>query len=148
MNQIETSQERVEIFSLLSGLSELYPDFNQWLTRTLDSVGQGTVFCNTVRQGSDLAGVLIWRRKSSMKSKLCTLLVHSDLRGLGLGQHLVHGCLVQMLGLEVSEVFATAPEGSSVTGFLQKFFGFRVLTKVQDRYGAGRHELIMVKVIH
>jgi GNAT superfamily N-acetyltransferase len=135
---------RSQVVSLLAILPELYPNGDAWLHQRLFEVENSGPRGTLILMGRDVVGVAIETPKSTQRLKLSTIYVSPSWRGLGLGRLLVTKLRGRWLREGRVQVYVTVAHhlACSVSRALMPL-GFSFDALVLDRYGRGRHEVIL-----
>lgn len=98
-------RSEIELVKMIdSELSPLYPNFPQWLDKTMSD--SSTVF-NVAYRDRQAIGVAIWKPKSRGMAKLSTLYVYQEFRRSGIGRNLILTCFEQWRLERIRRAFVT-----------------------------------------
>jgi ribosomal protein S18 acetylase RimI-like enzyme len=138
------AQDRAAVTRLLSILPALYPNGVEWLQRRLGELRPDGPRCTLAVTNTVPIGVAIETPKSTMNLKLSTLYVAHSYRRQGVGRELVRALVGHWLMEGRGHVYVTAAHtaADSVQSCLGEF-GFRRVAEIENRYGAGRHEVVL-----
>jgi predicted transcriptional regulator/GNAT superfamily N-acetyltransferase len=135
--------DRGAVCELLHELPELYPDAGAWLERRLDECCARTAACIVAEQRGELCGVVILARKDE-RLKLCNLFVAPGARGRGIGRALCARAAEFWSGGIHGSVYVTvAPQNLAGVSACLGPYGFAQVTRINDRYGPGRDEIVL-----
>lgn len=138
----------VAIQRLLSILPDLYPSGDRWLDHRLQDVQRGSAGCRVVTVDGQVAGVAIVTPKVSATTKLSTFYVAPWARMRGVGATLIDDVLCTLDQAENSETYVTVAHhvAKPLVKLLQPR-GFTPVALEANRYGQGRHELILSRIV-
>jgi N-acetylglutamate synthase-like GNAT family acetyltransferase len=135
------------VTSLLRILPWLYPSGDAWLSRRLDDVVQGRAHCSLREQDGRVIAAAITTPKGPQVVKLSTFFVAEDCRHRGVGAGLLDSVLGDVDRAGVREIYVTVAHHLAAP--LAELFlprGFIPCALEIDRYGQGRHELVLTRL--
>jgi dCTP diphosphatase len=140
--QTEDASHVVDLVA--AALERLYPSAQDWLIRKLREVDLKLALCTIAELDDRVVGLSIETIKKPARRKLSTVWVDEPVRGLGIGSRLLAAHAAAWRSEGVQEVYATASVEvmNAVTPLLVPV-GFQFRALELDRYGLGRHELVL-----
>lgn len=136
-----------QVTALLHVLPGLYPCGDEWLVRRLRDVLEGNADCKLVEREGRIVAAAILTPKSAGVVKLSTFFVAEDCRHLGVGAELLRTVLNEVDRAGVRELYVTVAHHLAQP--LVALFGPHGFTRTafeRDRYGLGRHELVLSRL--
>lgn len=132
--------DRNTLLKDLSGVSRLYPSFEDWLTtRFLSELQMGSRKLLIAHNGDTAIGYSLLK-KTDAESKICTFYIANEFRGLGVGQELMSKSLQE---LDSGETFITvSDERLEELSPLLKAKGFILSSTISNMYRDGSDEHI------
>jgi GNAT superfamily N-acetyltransferase len=122
----------------LSYLETIYPGFRYWFDNKVQpGIGAGTRYLDVIEYDGRLAGIVIAKNEDGEK-KLCTIWVHPDFRGRGVGIRLIRAAC---LWLGTNRPLASVSEANHVpVGKLLRKLGFlHTSNKINPKTGLIEH---------
>ena len=138
------SNERQGVYQLLSILPSIYPGGAKWLKRRLEDSTRSRATCTLATYGPRPVGITIETPKDCRKLKLSTLYVDPSFRGCGIGTSLLSLCVRRWLRDCLHDVYITTDlrRARNIIPVLTRY-QFKPTCIEYDRYGKGRHEMIL-----
>jgi ribosomal protein S18 acetylase RimI-like enzyme/predicted transcriptional regulator len=117
---------------LLEPLKSYYPDFDGWLTKTLND-NKACINLASIRN-EPISAIAIWKVKDKLTAKLSLFYVEPKSRQLGLGQHLLFYCIRELIEHRFEKIILTISEENA--GLIKFFirYGFRIEGISHRRY--------------
>ena len=136
------------MIGLLDVLPSLYPGGATWVRRRLDDALDGSADCRVARLGERVCGVYILTPKPSGALKFSTIYVADWARGRRIGPRLIDDALASPRALLSTETYITVAQqnAESLTPLLLRR-GFTETALERNRYGVGRHEIVLTQVV-
>lgn len=135
-----------QVPALLRDVSDLYPEFENWLQRRLVDVRRGRAHCSVVASGGQVVGVAINTPKTIVRHKLSTIYVAPEFRGLGLGRLLFEKQMQSWHQAGARNYYVTVRENRAEPLVrLCWHYGLQPIAIDRDRYGVGQHEVVLAK---
>lgn len=141
------ASEVEEVTALLSVVPQLYPAGDAWLRRRLADILEGSAQCSVVKRGGRLVAAAILTPKGQEVVKLSTFFVAPEARNSGVGSRLLDALLADLDQANVKETYVTVAHHLAVP--LMGLFvprGFTPCAIEMDRYGEGRHEVVLTRL--
>jgi ribosomal protein S18 acetylase RimI-like enzyme len=104
------ARELVEVGESFPELPDLYPDFEDWLTSKIVQINQGTAAAYVASYEQANAGFALTDDKGAGVRKLSTLYMKPGYRGLGVGERLLYGVIVQAAKDGIEKIYVTVSE--------------------------------------
>ena len=140
------ADDRTELTGVLGIIPALYPGGDWWLRRRLDEVLANRAGCTLIEANGELVGAALVKRKSPSVAKLSTFYISPSGRGNGLGSQLIDSVMVNLSLAGVEEVYVTVAHHLAEELQLLGPRGFTPTAFERDRYGNGRHEVVLSHV--
>lgn len=135
--------DRERVIRLLSVVPRLYPGGLKWLLNRVEEAAIGKGRFSLAVVGDRPVAALIDREKGRRATKLSTIYVHPEFRGLRLGEQLIRRAIRHWAAMGVDHYYVTAPaRGSQPVRALLLGNGFSYLGAEMQRYGELRDELV------
>lgn len=143
------SAETRDVAKLLEPAVTLYPNGMSWLHHRLRQVLDGDAYCIVAVHNDVICAASILTPKGSKIAKLSTIYVDSESRGLKVGSRLTDWTLSLSDRLGYQELYVTVAHHIAVpvVALLMRK-GFSQTAFELDRYGLGRHELVLTRLAH
>ena len=139
-------QDEAEVRRVLAPLAADYPDFDGWLTETLED-SDSTIVVGLLDE--HVAGAVIWKSRGADRRavKLAAFRIDESARNSGLGGHMLFHSLRQWIraGYEIAYVTVPSAHADLVTFFAS--IGFLVQGVAPMRYQHDAAEIVMGKLI-
>lgn len=122
----------------LSYLETIYPGFRHWFDRKVQpGLLAGTRYLDVIEYEDKLAGIVIAKNDGGER-KLCTVWVHPDFRGLGIGIRLIKAACL-WLGTDRPLVSVSEANHAPVDKLLKKLGFLHTSSKMNPKTGLIEH---------
>jgi len=138
-----TDADELDLRRVLAPLAGAYPDFESWLTGTLANSPEGSISLGMA--DGRVAAVAISKRKDSRVVKLSAFRVDDQVRGSGLGPHLLFQQVRGWVAAGYELAYVTMDLGQEELGRLFQQAGFMVQGITSNRYRPGSTEVVLSK---
>jgi ribosomal protein S18 acetylase RimI-like enzyme len=137
-----------DIWRMSRDFSAAYPNFDEWLERSLDNAWLGTTQCVAAYWRSRAIGFVIWKPKGHHRSKICSIYVESAYRKCGVGGRLLGAVERHRSNDRAVALYLTCSDEAfvSVAPFVLAH-GFCEHGYEQDRYRPGTREFFFEKCL-
>lgn len=122
----------------LSYLETIYPGFRHWFdSKVQPGIDAGTRYLDVIEHDEKLAGIVIAKNEDEEK-KLCTVWVHPDFRGRGIGIRLIRAACL-WLGTDRPLASVSEANHAPVDKLLKKLGFLHTSSKVNPKTGLIEH---------
>jgi len=122
----------------LSSLETVYPGFRHWFdSKVQPGIQAGTRYLDVIEHDDKLAGIVIAKNEDGER-KLCTVWVHPDFRGRGMGIRLIRAACL-WLGTDQPLASVSEANHAPVDKLLKKLGFIHTSSKVNPETGLIEH---------